>query len=269
MSEFKKFESKFQIKGKLTFETAFHIGSGREGELATDMGILRNVYGEPILPGSTLKGNFRANVERLSYHLGLRACLLDSELSGVPCVSDQKYEKTVRPEFQNRKSEKARLEWLLENTCDVCRLFGSPMQASRIFFSDGKLDTWAGVVEVRDGVCLDRDSETARHSAKYDFEAVPAGTVFNVVIDLENPATKELALVRAGLAEWENGFRLGGLTSRGLGRVVLNVERVGRVDYSDAEQLQQYLFNRKMEPAGTLLDDSLEEILNREGGANA
>lgn len=270
MSRYKLLESKLRIVGKLRFETAFHIGSGREGELATDMGVLKDVvYDEPILPGSTLKGSFRASVERLAAHLDLRACLLDSNLSGVECVSDQKYEKKVRKEFSNLSSETDKVEWLRKHTCDVCMLFGSPMQSSRISFGDGALQAWAGTVQVRDGVCLDRDSETARHGAKYDFEVVPAGAMFEITIDLENPQEEELALVRAGLAEWENGFRVGGFTSRGLGRARLTVDSAEQVRYSDPEQLRQYLLHKKMQPVGTLLDDSLTRRLNRGGGQHA
>lgn len=269
MSSNKLFKSRVRITGTLNFETAFHVGSGREGELATDMGVLKNVYDEPILPGSTLKGSFRANVEQLSSYLGLKACLLDSDLSGVDCVSDQKYEKKVRDDFKKRISEKQKLEWLRGHTCDVCCLFGSRMQASRIFFSDGNLISWARAFAVRDGVCLDRDSETARYGFKYDFEVVPAGTIFQIVIDLENPEEDELALVRAGLAEWENGFRLGGFTSRGLGRVKLLIDKVEHVDYADSSQLRDYLLHRKMRPAHNLLDDCLQRRLSETGGGHA
>ncbi|HHC25089.1 MAG TPA: CRISPR-associated RAMP protein, partial [Desulfobacterales bacterium] len=89
------FKRKVRITGNLVFETAFHIGSGKEGELAADMGVLLEPDGRPILPGSSLKGNFRSFAERLSDYLGLKACLLDSDLSGVKCVSDETYRKGV------------------------------------------------------------------------------------------------------------------------------------------------------------------------------
>ena len=269
MSFHNVFEKKVKITGNLTFETAFHIGSGKEGELATNMGVLRELDGRPILPGSTLKGNFRAFAERLSGYLDFTACLLDSELSGVECVSDESYRKRVYEEFKDLDKETEKLAWLENHTCRICRLFGSPLQASRIYFSDGQLLKWGQRVQVRDGVCIDRDSETARYGAKYDFEVVPGGAVFSITIELENPENGELALVGSVLAEWENGFRLGGFTSRGLGRVRLMDIKVGQVDYSNPDQLKAYLMTRQMTEADSLLNNCLHQALDKQGGAHA
>lgn len=267
MNNHNMFCRKVKISGDLVFETAFHIGSGKEGELATDMGILREPDGRPILPGSTLKGNFRAFAERLSAYLSFSACLLDSKLSGKECVSsDENFRKTVYDQFKELKNENEKIDRLKEKSCDICLLFGSPLQASRIFFSDGILTRWGQVVQIRDGVCIDRDTETARHRAKYDFEVVPAGAVFEITIELENPYDKELALAGAVLAEWENGFRLGGFTSRGLGRVRFMNKKVETIDYTNPEQLKAYLLSKKMTDAGSLLEDSLSSLLKALGG---
>ena len=266
------FKNKVQIKGTLAFETAFHIGSGKEGELATNMGVLIAPDGRPILPGSTLKGNFRSLAERLSGYLGFSACLLDNGLSGAGCftgISDQEKRKAKDEVFKALKTENAKLEWLQNNTCEICRLFGSPLHASRIFFSDGLLINWSNALQIRDGVCIDRDSETARHGAKYDFEVVPAGAAFKITIELENPVDKELAIVGAVLTEWEAGFRIGGFTSRGLGRVRLEDKTVRQVDYTDPDQLKQYLLEREMQEAETLLTESLKRLLNHQGGDHA
>jgi CRISPR-associated RAMP protein (TIGR02581 family) len=257
------FRQKMKITATLIFETAFHIGSGKEGDLATDMGVLKDNQGLPVLPGSTLKGCFRATAEKLSGYLGFSACMLDSELSGENCVGDQGYFMKVNNEFKEVKTEKGKLAWLGNHTCDVCRLFGSPLQASRIFFSDGALKKWEGGYQVRDGVAIDRDSGTARDGLKYDFEVASKDTEFEVIIEIENPEERELALVAAVLAEWQSGFRLGGFTSRGLGRVVLSQAKVERVDYEDSNQLREYLLNRRMQPADSLLSDALLRSLSR------
>ena len=100
------FFQKVKITGKLTFHTAFHIGSGKEGELSTDMGVLLDPDGKPILPGSTLKGNFRAFAERLVPYLNMTACLMDATLSGFNrCVSDEAYRKSKQNDFKLLSSE--------------------------------------------------------------------------------------------------------------------------------------------------------------------
>jgi CRISPR-associated RAMP protein (TIGR02581 family) len=261
------FEQKIRITGKLVFDTAFHIGSGKEGELATDMGVLKDEQGWPALPGSTLKGCFRTTAEKLAVYLNSAACLLDTKLSGVECVGDQQFFLKVNEQFKQQKSEQEKLTWLDEHTCDICRLFGSPLQSSRIFFSDGRLSRWSGGYQVRDGVVIDRDSGTARPKLKYDFEASPKGTDYEIFIEIENPLETELALTAAVIAEWQTGFRLGGFTSRGLGRVFLTDLSIEQVDYRDADQLKDYLLKRKMQPAGDLLEKALQRVLNAEGGA--
>ncbi|MEW6140293.1 MAG: CRISPR-associated RAMP protein Csx7 [Thermodesulfobacteriota bacterium] len=257
------FRQKVRITATLIFETAFHIGSGKEGDLATDMGVLKDNQGLPVLPGSTLKGCFRATAEKLAGYLGFSACMLDSELSGEKCVGDQGYFRKVNDEFKEIKTEKGKIVWLRDHTCDVCRLFGSPLQASRIFFSDGTLKKWVGGYQVRDGVAIDRDSGTARDGLKYDFEVAHHDTEFEVVIEMENPERTELALVAAVLAEWQSGFRLGGFTSRGLGRVVMTDAKVEQVDYEDSNQLREYLLKRRMQPADNLLDNALLQALSQ------
>jgi CRISPR-associated RAMP protein (TIGR02581 family) len=266
------FKKKVRITGLLKFETAVHIGSGKEGELSTDMGVLLEADGRPILPGSTLKGSFRSCAERLAEHLHLAACLLDKSLSQhANCVSgetDQAHRKQINESYKQLKTESEKYEFILKNVCHICYLFGSPLHASRIFFSDGILTGWSGALQKRDGVCIDRDTETARYGAKFDYEAVPAGAEFKIAIDIENPEDSELALIGAVLAEWKNGFRLGGFTSRGLGKVQFVQTAITQVDYTDSKQLKDYLIQNIMTSADTVLDDALKLRL-AEGGHHA
>ncbi len=252
---------KVKITAKLTFHTAFHIGSGQEGALSTDMGVLLDPDGNPVLPGSTLKGNFRAFSERLAPHLDMTACLLDTSLSKVDCVSDEPFRRKNQEAFKALRAGKEQLDWLDTHTCDVCKLFGSPMMASRIFFSDGIPVEGGTAICIRDGVCIDRDTETARPKAKFDYEVVPAGASFQITIEIENPENDELALVGAALAEWENGFKLGGFSSRGLGKVQLTDIEVESVDYTNPAELIKYLVEKQMTPARDLLGKCLEEKL--------
>ncbi len=263
------FQKRVKISGKIIFDSAFHIGSGREGILATDMGVLLDERDRPILPGSTLKGLFRTTAERLAPHLDLTACLLDSSLSGVNCITEESYRKQQHETFKKLETEKLKLEWLSEHVCDVCTLFGSPYKGSRIYFSDGTLVTGGDSIQIRDGVCIDRDSGTARHGLKYDFEVASSETEYTTFIDLENPTVEELALVGAVIAEWELGLRVGGFTSRGLGVARLTDVLIKSVDYSDREQLKNYLLKKEMIVAPRLLQEAINIQLSGKGAAHA
>lgn len=233
----------FRITADLVFETAWRIGSGREGETMSDLGILRDPIGQPVLPGSSLKGRLRSTCESVAYALNQRACMLNHAASGVDCTSDVNYYHRVREEYRiaSRSGPQSRLEWIAKHTCDVCSLFGSPVQAGRLRISDGALREWTAVVQVRDGVVIDRDSHTAVDHLKYDYEVVPPGSLFSLGIELENPRDQHLALLGAALFEWSSGSSIGGFTSRGLGRFHLQGIKIQGVDLRDTEQRVRFL----------------------------
>lgn len=80
-----RLRSRYRITGSLVTDTALHIGGGRESSPITDSPVVRNPDGRPFIPGSSLKGAFRAAVERLVPLLNLRTCQLQE---GFPdCLS--------------------------------------------------------------------------------------------------------------------------------------------------------------------------------------
>ena len=249
---------RLHIEGVLRFETAWRVGSGKEGDTLSDLGVMLDPDGVPILPGSSLKGKLRNTCESLAHALGLKACFLDAQAGDFPqCVSDPANYHQLRPDYKSAcdKGVTARVDWIKEHTCDVCSLFGSPLCASRIRMSDGLLDEWAGVVQVRDGVVLDRDSHTAVDGLKYDYEVVPADTSFRIRIDVENQQADDLALLGAALFEWHAGLSLGGFTSRGLGRAQLDGIKVKSVSFEDRAQRLRYLTNADPDKRWTDVDN--------------
>ena len=237
-------EKKIRLTASVVFDTAWRIGSGKEGQTTSDLGVMIDSKGQPILPGSSLKGKLRSTCENLSHALKLSACMLNHAASGVSCTSDiNYYSRVLRQTYQEALEQglQARLKWIDENTCDVCKLFGSAVQTSRLWLSDGKLEAWASVMQVRDGVVIDRDSRTAVDNLKYDYEVVPPDSRFELRIDLENPTDSDLALLGAALFEWCAGSSIGGFTSRGLGRFHLENVKLSGVDMRDSEHLVNFL----------------------------
>ena len=235
-------QKKSRLTASLVFDTAWRIGSGKEGDTMSDLGVMIDPKGQPVLPGSSLKGKLRSTCETLSHALGLSACMLNREVSGVKCTSDVNYYREVREDYQQTPD---RLQWIDDHTCDVCKLFGSPVQAGRLWVSDGLLKEWASVVQVRDGVVIDRDSQTAVNGLKYDYEVIPPGSQFELCIDLENPTDRDRALLGAAVFEWHAGSNIGGFTSRGLGRFHLEKIKLAGVDLQDPEQRVKFLTKTK------------------------
>ena len=255
-----KLNKKVRLTASLVFDTAWRIGSGKEGETMSDLGVMLDPSGQPILPGSSLKGKLRSTCETLSHALGLSACMLNHDASGVNCTSDVKYYRRVRNAYQQtlQQSLQKRKQWIAANTCYVCKLFGSPVKAGRLWVSDGTLGEWASIVQVRDGVVIDRDSQTAVDGLKYDYEVIPPSSRFNLCIDLENPTTQDLALLGVALFDWHAGSSIGGFTSRGLGRFHLENIKLSGVDMSKSNQRLKFLTGKKADDRFSDLEEEWE-----------
>jgi CRISPR type IV-associated protein Csf2 len=106
--------------------------------------------------------------------------------------------------------------------------FGSPELAGRLFFKDALVDEnfWFETFEVRNGVAINRDTETVEGSLLYDYEVVPAGTRFDFALTLENAADWQLGMILLALRAWQqDGVQIGGFRSRGLGYVKLDITK--------------------------------------------
>ena len=238
-----RLEKKIRLTAHLVFDTAWRIGSGKEGETMSDLGVVLDPNGNPVLPGSSLKGKLRSTCETLSHALGLSACMLNHDASGISCTSDVNYYHEIRESYRQacEQGTQTRQDWIDDNTCDVCKLFGSPVQAGRLSLTDGALKDSVSVVQVRDGVVIDRDSQTAVDGLKYDYEVIPSSSQFELCIELENPTDSDLALLGAALFEWHAGSSIGGFTSRGLGRFRLKDIKLSGVDMADSAQRIRFL----------------------------
>ena len=124
-------------------------------------------------------------------------------------------------------------------------LFGSPWIASKFQVRDLTVvsDTWFDQYQERDGVAIDRDTETAAAGKLYDFQVVPAATQFTFRAVVENAAEWELGLLMIGLHQFETEqIPLGGGRSRGLGVVKLDISEMWWLDVNNnPKKLLTYL----------------------------
>lgn len=227
------FENRYYISAELSMMRPLHIGRGISLEpAATDLPVIKDGNGLPFIPGSSLKGVLRSTAERLLRSLAPPgkekrwAC----DPIGDPCVDKDKKEEIVK----KFKEDEKRSEELWKESCLICRLFGSPWLASRVYIKDLTLANGTDLFPLtllRDGVAIDRDTGAAKKGAKFDYELVPAGAIFDLKIVLENVEDWEAGLISSILKLWEReGFALGGMTSRGLGWAKLFALEVKKVD---------------------------------------
>jgi CRISPR-associated RAMP protein (TIGR02581 family) len=247
---FERFEGRFTVEGRLRALTALHVGAATSPlPIATDRPVARDALGRPLIPGSTLKGALRIEVERVVRGVRPnRACNLAGGEAGW-CVPASLQRATGDGGGSAVRST------VPTETCWVCRLFGAPWLASHVQVADlpVEAETWLGQLPVREGIAVDRDTDTGRRGLGYDYEVVPAGTEFACRLRADTDDPRLLGMLALGLRALEAGqLALGGGRSRGLGRVALRVARRTLVR-RDNDSLLRYLADPE---SGATVDDA-------------
>ena len=216
---------KLLLDGEMTCETGLHIGAGK-GSLdlgGADNPVVKDAFGRPYVPGSSLRGKLRSLLE---------------QSSGLITPADLVY-------LSRRRGQEVRIHQSDEPGDEVCLLFGRnsgrterasgetvesvAATPARLTVYDAPLELDSitepmrenlddELTEVKSENAIDR--LTAQASAR-TLERVPAGARFRVrlVLDILCAEDKELAAkVAEGLRLLEDDA-LGGGGSRGSGRV--------------------------------------------------
>ncbi|MBD2435568.1 CRISPR-associated RAMP protein Csx7 [Nostoc sp. FACHB-110] len=246
---FDTFKNRLEITGVLTTITALRISAGRSSEpIGSDLPVIKDSLGNPLIPGSSFKGAMRSRLE--SFLRGINPNLaanpaIEAEWSitndrmngenGIKKDVEKELEKYPQAE-RSGKRDQLLTEKIISETDITSLLFGSPWIASKFQVRDLTVvpDTWFGQYQERDGVAIDRDTETAADGKLYDFQVVPAGTQFQFKAVVENAEEYELGLLMIGLHQFETEqIPLGGGRSRGLGVVKLDIEEMLWFDYPE------------------------------------
>nr|HID15035.1 CRISPR-associated RAMP protein [Anaerolineae bacterium] len=246
---FEHFDNRTIIEGAVTVTGGLHIGAGGQIQPGgTDNPVIRDALGRPFIPGSSLKGALRSFCERTLYtlnHPRMPACLITSGMGNCLSVGSYKEEfERIKEEFEaHRITEREYADFIQTHLCAVCRLFGSPYQAAKVYVQDLHLaEPLPAPVQLRDGVAIDRDLLTAVPRRKFDYEVVPAATSFRLRILVENAWDEELGLLFLALRQLRAGdIPLGGKSSRGLGTVTCEIHRIQHIQGRVRQSLLDYL----------------------------
>lgn len=248
------FQNRTIIHGKLVAVDPLHIGSsGKEtlNPIDVDNSVLKDAKGDPLIPGSSIKGVVRSRFEAVMRSIGEDVCDVfarKGENEDV-CVTDR-FLREVEKDKERTRAEKA--QDMYEKSCVVCQLFGGKAVAGKIRFKDC---TYLGEkpceIERRDGVGIDRETGAAKRGAKYDFEIIPKGTEFDFSMIAENLDEQQqryleliLRMLQGNLLgeDAEDYLAVGGKTTRGLGRIRLEEITTETITAQELKQKMQEKF---------------------------
>jgi len=260
-------QNRYRFEGRLELTSPLRLSSGRASDV-TDAPLMRDRAGVPYIPGSSLRGALRSEMERILAGLGkettgVRACILFSEDSSPDaCIS---VNRNKQEELLNQSEDKV-LAYLDLHLCDLCRLFGSPAYASRLTLEDSVPVNPADHpkhANIRDGVGIDRDTGAARENIKFNYEVLEpekGGTFFILRMQVENLAkgSPDSTLLRLALSLLEEGLFVGGKRAAGLGKIRLRKDSLKVRGFKDPKELWEAL-KTGGDPHREL---PLEEVLN-------
>ena len=205
-SDSREINRRLLITGLLELETPAHFGGGENNELI-DMPLrLDHLTGIPVLRGTSLAG-------------ALRSYLRQREAGYFKKSGRDSLENLL---FGPLEDEEGAQSWLVVS--DAFEVSGERV-----------------LVEMRDGVKIDPQTRTALDGAKYDFELLPAGTVFETSFELlltkenEESLLEACALVLDGLQKGE--IILGARRRRGFGRCRVKNWAISAYDLSTPQGL--------------------------------
>jgi len=266
---FDTFKNRLEITGKLTTITALRISAGRSTEpIGSDLPVIKDALGRPLIPGSSFKGALRSRLE--SFLRGIDPNLAEDPANYTSSTRNNQV-KDLKVKYKN--DDLNLTQELLDLIDDIGSLFGTPWMASKFQVRDLTVqpEAWFGQYQERDGVAIDRDTETAADGKLYDYQVVPAATPFDFKAVVENAQDWELGLLIIGLHQFETEqIPLGGGRSRGLGVVKLEIDKMRWVDVEDhPEFLLEYLKKLVMgnetayEDAADYKDEWVQKLIDR------
>ena len=266
---FDTFKNRLEITGILTTVTALRISAGRSTEpIGSDLPVIKDALGKPLIPGSSFKGALRSRLE--SFLRGI-----DPNRAEDPAnyTSSTRNNQVKNLKVKHKNDDLNLTQELIGITDDIGSLFGTPWMASKFQVRDltVQLNAWFGQYQERDGVAIDRDTETAADGKLYDYQVVPAATPFDFKAVVENAHDWELGLLTIGLHQFETEqIPLGGGRSRGLGVVKLEIDKMLWVDVENhpkflLEYLQKLVMGDETayEDAADYKDEWVQKLIDR------
>lgn len=184
------------------------------------------------VPGTSLRGPFRAQAERIIRSLlpetaipPVTAC--DPFQADVPVPEQKDDKKKPLPLSCSKRLEAEKNKWptVYAGACPACKLFGCTATASRIHFTDADLASGYSSV-YRDMIGIDRFTGGVSSGANMRFHALE-NTLFTTTVTVTNFELWQLGLLAYVFRDFQEGLvPIGFGKTKGFGLVKGTVEKI-------------------------------------------
>ncbi|MEA3395845.1 MAG: RAMP superfamily CRISPR-associated protein [Chloroflexota bacterium] len=225
------------IQGKLVLETPTQLGNG-ETLGPTDMNLLRDSVDnrKALLTGTSIAGALRS------------------------------YLREVRHGYENPSAKGSPVLTLFGMTR------GDDTGTQSLLIVDDARSQEPAAVEIRDGVCIDSATGTAKDGAKFDMELLQVGTTFPLRFELLIPQYEDEVTLKRALTQALHGFEvgeipLGARKRRGFGRCRVQGWQVTTYDLTSRDGILAWLREDEGESESKLPIDKALGVQPPEGDA--
>lgn len=192
---FEKLDRIVELTVKYTTLGTLSIGAGDQPQSTVDSPLMR-IGGKPVIPGSSLKGALRSNIEAILAQSGEKVCVPITAIPNTIKRDDRAgYAASIGRKFPCDP----------KTPCRICQMFGTAGGAQglsgRVIVLDALLTNTfdPAILTERTHVAITRDTRAQAGGALVSVEAVDAGVEFSGIIRLVNPEDWMVGAILRGL----------------------------------------------------------------------
>lgn len=213
----------FEIEVEYITKSSLAIGAGKEVALAAVESPVTRIGGQPVIPGSSIKGALRSLLEATMANAGLRVCLPEAAIPKTEMRQKERYAESLKRRLPcSPQREK-------EDVCSICQIFGAAGLSGRAIFLDARSAQGQEpeLIATRTHVAITRDTKAAAGGKLLELQVVEAGYKFTGLVRIVNPEEWQVGAIIRGLEDLSL-LGLGSKKTAGYGEIETKVVGVLR-----------------------------------------
>lgn len=221
---FEKLNDVIEITLDIQTLSSLAIKAGDQPQSLSDAPVIK-IGGEPVIPGSSLKGALRSSLEGLLAARRVNVCV------PATTIPNQIKREQKESDYLKQIGRKAPCEPNDANICPVCLIFGTAgknqgLSGSAVFLDARLAEKIApDKLPERTHVAITRDTRSQAGGALVTNETVDAGVRFVGAIRLINPQSWQVGAILHAL-EWLRQLGIGSKKTAGYGQLAITVRAI-------------------------------------------